>query len=91
MAKSFLSRSTEAPIVSVLRISSADVLPQTRAVRIGRNKSLLVELPVDLRDVMVSAPEIVDAVVQSSNRVHLIAKKVGQSNAFFFDASGEQV
>ncbi|WP_439542218.1 type II and III secretion system protein family protein [Hyphomicrobium sp.] len=76
---------------SVLRISSADVLPQTRAVRIGRNKSLLVELPVDLRDVMVSAPEIVDAVVQSSNRVHLIAKKIGQSNAFFFDASGEQV
>jgi len=76
---------------SVLRISSSEQLPQTRAVRIGRNKSLLVELDLDLRDVMVSAPEIVDAVVQSSNRVHLIAKKVGQSNAFFFDANGDQI
>ncbi len=76
---------------SLIRISSADALPQARAVRIGKNKSLLVELPVDLRDVMVSAPEIVDAVVQSANRVHLIGKKIGQSNAFFFDASGEQV
>lgn len=76
---------------SVLRISSSDMLPQARAARIGLNKSLLVELPVELRDVMVSSPEIVDAVVQSSNRVHLIAKKIGQSNAFFFDATGEQV
>ena len=32
-----------------------------------------------------------DAVVQSSNRVFLIAKKVGQTNAFFFDTKGEQV
>ncbi len=76
---------------SVLRINAGDALPQARAVRIGRNKSLLVELPLELRDVMVSAPEIVDAVVQSSNRVHLIAKKIGQSNAFFFDANGEQI
>lgn len=76
---------------SVLRISGGETLPQSRAVRIGRNKSLLVELPVDLRDVMVSSPDIVDAVVQSSSRVHLIAKKIGQSNAFFFDANGEQV
>jgi len=76
---------------SVLRIHDGDPLPQSRAVRIGKNKSLLVELPMELRDVMVSAPEIVDAVVQSSNRVHLIAKKIGQSNAFFFDANGEQV
>jgi pilus assembly protein CpaC len=33
----------------------------------------------------------VDAVVQSSNRVFLIAKRVGQTNAFFFDTQGKQV
>ncbi len=76
---------------SVLRISDSDALPQTRVVRLGRNKAMLVEFPRELRDVMVSAPEIVDAVVQSSNRVHLIGKKVGQSNAFFFDSNGEQI
>jgi pilus assembly protein CpaC len=32
-----------------------------------------------------------DAVVQTSNRVHLIGKKFGQSNVFFFDENGEQI
>ncbi|MGI9407381.1 MAG: type II and III secretion system protein family protein, partial [Hyphomicrobiaceae bacterium] len=41
--------------------------------------------------VVISNPEMVDAVVQASNRVYLIAKKTGQANAFFFDASGERV
>jgi pilus assembly protein CpaC len=76
---------------SLLRIGDNEALPQTRNVRLGKNKALLIEMPRDLRDVMVSAPEIVDAVVQTSNRVHLIGKKLGQSNAFFFDVNGEQV
>jgi pilus assembly protein CpaC len=32
-----------------------------------------------------------DAVVQSSDRVFLIAKKAGQTNAFFFDEFGQQI
>lgn len=76
---------------SLLVLSEAEGFPQTRTIRIGKNKALLVEIPRDLRDVVVSAPEIVDAVVQSSNRVHLIGKKTGQANAFFFDANGEQI
>jgi pilus assembly protein CpaC len=76
---------------SVLRISDNDALPQTRTIRLGKNKAMLIEMPRDLRDVMVSAPEIVDAVVQTANRVHLIGKKLGQSNAFFFDVNGEQI
>lgn len=77
---------------SIIRVTDRDALPVTRGVRIGRHKAIVVELPRDLRDVVVSAPDLVDAVVQSSNRVHLISKgKPGQSNAFFFDASGEQI
>jgi pilus assembly protein CpaC len=77
---------------SVIRISERDPLPVTKGIRLGRNKSVVIELPRDLRDVVVSAPEIVDAVVQSTNRVHLIGKnKPGQANAFFFDSNGEQV
>ena len=49
------------------------------------------QFPFELRDVLVSDPEKMDAVVQSSNRVFLIAKKVGQTNAFFFDTHGKQV
>ena len=77
---------------SVIRITERDQLPMTKGIRIGRNKSVIVELPRDLRDVVVSAPEMVDAVVQSTNRVHLIGKnKPGQANAFYFDSNGEQI
>ena len=76
---------------SVIRISEGEYFPQTRKVRIGGGKSVLIELPREVRDVVVSNPEIVDAVVQTSTRSYLIAKKFGQSNAFFFDADGEQL
>ena len=36
---------------------------------------MLVQFPFELKDVLVSDPDKVDAVVQSSNRVFLIAKK----------------
>lgn len=76
---------------SILRISERDGFPVHRGVKIGRNKSMMLDISRDLRDVIVSNPEIVDAVVQSSSRVYLIGKKGGQANAFFFDASGEQI
>ena len=76
---------------SVIRIKQSDRFPQSRGIRLGRNKSVLIELPVELRDVVVSDPAIMDAVVQSSNRVYLIGKAIGQSNAFFFDSYGQRI
>ncbi len=75
---------------SVLRIEP-DELGQSRAVQLGRSKSMLVELPRELRDVIVSNPDVMDAVVQSSKRVYLIGKANGQANAFFFDSNGNQI
>jgi len=76
---------------SKLAFTHRDQFPQTKHVVLGRNKSMLIEVPYTLRDVIVSDPEIVDAVVQTSNRVYLIGKKIGQANAFFFDEQGEQL
>jgi len=76
---------------STLRLTERDGFPIRRGIKLARNKSMLVELPRDLRDVIVSNPELMDAVVQSSNRVYLIGKKQGQSNVFFFDVNGEQI
>ncbi len=75
----------------LLRISSEEVLPASRNIMVGLNKTLLVEVPRDLRDVVVSNPENLDAVVQTANRVYLIAKKLGDANVFFFDENGEQI
>lgn len=77
--------------VSKLRIGAHEPLPQSREIKLALNKAMVVELPRELRDIMVSAPEFMDAVVQSNNRVHLIGKKIGQSNVFFFDTNGEQI
>ena len=60
-------------------------------VKIGLGKSVLVEFARDVRDVMVSNPAAVDAVVLSSNRVFMLARKVGEANAFFFGVDGEQM
>lgn len=76
---------------SVLSIRDSNQLPMTKGLTVAKNKSLLVELPRELRDVVVSNPEILDVVVQSSNRAYLIGKAYGQANAFFFDEHGERV
>jgi pilus assembly protein CpaC len=54
-------------------------------------KALIVQLDSDARDVLVSSPDIVDAVVRSPRRVFLMALKTGQTNAFFFDGAGHQL
>lgn len=75
---------------SFIQISDAEPTPIRKNLKIGLGKSVLLEFPRDVRDVMVSNPAAVDAVVLSSNRVFLLAKKIGEANAFFFDTSGDQ-
>jgi pilus assembly protein CpaC len=75
---------------SFIRITDADGMPVRKNLKIGIGKSVLIEFPHDVRDVMVSNPAAVDAVVLSSNRVFLLAKQLGEANAFFFDTAGEQ-
>jgi pilus assembly protein CpaC len=75
----------------VLRIPANASFPLTKRLGIGVGNSLAVQFPVPLKDVLVSDPQILDAVVQSSDRVFLIAKKAGQTNAFFFDEHGQQI
>ncbi|MBS0232632.1 MAG: type II and III secretion system protein family protein [Proteobacteria bacterium] len=65
--------------------------PIRKSIKIGQGKSVLLEFPRDVRDVMVSNPAVIDAVVLSSRRVFLLSKGgVGEANAFFFDTSGHQ-
>jgi pilus assembly protein CpaC len=75
---------------SIIRISDTGERSLHKSIKIGLGKSALIEFPRDVRDVMVSNPAVVDAVVLSSNRVFLLGKNQGESNAFFFDTSGAQ-
>lgn len=62
-----------------------------RRVTLGLNKSVIVRLPRPTRDVLVSNPEIVDAVVRTPEMTYLIARAVGETNVFYFDAAGRQI
>ena len=75
---------------SFIHIPDTPGVPVRKNIKIGLGKSVLLEFPRDVRDVMVSNPAAVDAVVLSSNRVFLLARKIGEANAFFFDAAGDQ-
>jgi len=74
---------------------SVDLAPvnaaQERTIRLGVNKSVVVELPRAAGDVLVSNPEIADAVLRTATRLYLIGVKVGQANVFLFDAAGRQI
>lgn len=58
---------------------------------LGLNKSLIIDLPYDARDVLVSNPAIADAVMRTTRRAYLIGMEIGQTNVFFFDAAGNQI
>ena len=51
---------------------------------------MIVELPREVREVMVSNPEQIDAVLQTSTRAYLIGKKPGEANIIFIDKDGRQ-
>jgi len=75
----------------VLRVPANTAFPVTKRLGLGVGRSIVVQFPIPLKDVLVSDPRLMDAVVQSSDRVFLIAKKPGQTNAFFFDEYGQQM
>ncbi len=65
--------------------------PITRRITISLDKSMLVEMPVDLQNVLVSNPDVLDAVVQSSRQVYLLAKGIGNANAFLMGPDGRKL
>ena len=63
----------------------------TRKVKLGLNKAVVVDLPVDAHDILVADPNIADAVTRTSRRLYVFGKTVGQTNVFIFDPGGEEL
>jgi pilus assembly protein CpaC len=62
-----------------------------RFLALGVGKSIVVDLPRDVKDVLVADPKIANAVVRSAQRAYIIGAAVGQTNIIFFDSSGQQI
>jgi pilus assembly protein CpaC len=75
--------------VPVIQVAGSD--ESARFIPLGIGKSVILDLPRDIKDVLVADPTIANAVVRSSRRAYIIGVKVGQTNIFFFDAEGRQI
>jgi pilus assembly protein CpaC len=75
----------------VIRVNLAGPNAGIQNLSIPRGKSAIVELPVDARDVMVTRPEVADAVLRSPRRIYIVGVTPGQTDAAFFDASGRRI
>src|SRR5215468_1344669 len=62
-----------------------------RFLSLGVGKSVVIDLPRDIKDVLVGDPKIANAVVRSAQRAYIIGAAIGQTNIVFFDASGQQI
>ena len=62
-----------------------------RFLALGIGKSVVIDLPRDIKDVLVADPKIANAVVRSAQRAYIIGAAVGQTNIVFFDAAGQQI
>ena len=65
------------PAIPCCAFPANAAFPLSKRIDLGVGRSIVVQFPVPLKDVLVSDPTMLDAVVQSSDRVFLIAKKTG--------------
>src|SRR5215470_14391304 len=75
-----------APVIQLVAGDS-----NSRFVPLGVGKSVVIDLPRDVKDVLVADPTIANAVVRTARRAYIIGVKFGQTNVFFFDADGQQI
>ena len=69
----------------------ADGQMNARFLSLGVGKSIVVDLPRDIKDVLVADPKIANAVVRSAQRAYIIGAAIGQTNIVFFDSAGQQI
>ena len=62
-----------------------------RFVALGVSKSVVIDFPTDIKDVVVADKGIATVVVLTRRRVYVIGAALGQTNVYFFDADGRQI
>jgi pilus assembly protein CpaC len=70
---------------------ATDSQMNARFLALGIGKSIVIDLPRDIKDVLVADPKIANAVVRSAQRAYIIGAAVGQTNIVFFDSAGQQI
>ncbi len=64
---------------------------ETQSFNLPLNKSAIVNLPRDARDVLVANPDIVDAVIRTPRQAYLLGLNSGDTSIYFLDSAGRQI
>src|SRR5690606_34152387 len=64
---------------------------RTQHVQVGVNKSIIVDLPVEAGEVIVSQPGVANAIMRTRSRAVIQGISAGETNIFFLDASGSGI
>lgn len=70
-----------------LRIAAAEI-GRTQYIEVGINKSVIVDLPVEAGEVIVSQPGVANAIMRTRSRAVIQGMSVGETNIFFLDPNG---
>ena len=72
-----------------IQIVSSDA--NSRQLKLGLKKAVVIDLPVDIREVLVADPGTVKVIVRTMRRVYIIGASLGKTNIFFYDEDGRQI
>ena len=88
---SFAAPAAHAQNLLDVKITEAGDANVSKKIVLGLNKSTIVEFDRAAADIFITNPTIADATVQSDKRMVFRGVEVGQTNAFVFDAAGNQM
>jgi Pilus formation protein N terminal region len=63
----------------------------SRFVALVINKSIALDLPRDVTDVLVGNTTVANAVLRSKRRAYIVGTGKGQTNVYFYDSKGQQI
>ncbi|WP_304166120.1 type II and III secretion system protein family protein [Phenylobacterium aquaticum] len=74
-----------------IRVDLAAQGGASQTLALPQGKSAIIELPVDVRDILVTNPSVADAMLRSPRRIFILGVKTGATDAVFFDAAGRRI
>ncbi len=85
---SLLGAPAHADTPAHLRIAA---MGATQYLEVGLNKSVIVDLPAEAGEVIVSQPQVTGAIMRSKTRAILQGNNVGETNVIFLDSRGNRI
>ena len=76
--------------VAEIQVISSDA--NARRLNLGFNKAVAIDLPTDLKEILVADPQTVNVVLRTVRRIdNIVGGAVGRTNVFFYDDYGQQI